>query len=231
MKHNLLLLMGSSKNCVFTAPVGNLQGKGWVIRCALMLSIALISCNFATHGNKIETYSNPHKALLVMDVQKDFVGIDAKMPVAKDEVDSMIANINGITARLQANGNIVIYIRNVFPRNDIANLFRNNAAVENTDGIAIDDRVKQLSDNVFDKAQPDAFSNKSFERFLIDNRINEITVTGVFADQCVYWTSVSALNRGYKVNFMKNGVAAAKAGDIEKAASALKDKGANVFDY
>lgn len=198
----------------------------------VLLAISLFaSCNLATKGEKIGSYSAPKKALLVMDVQTDFVGGEARMPVAKDEVDGMIERINAVSADFAAAGDTVIYIRNVFPKGDIGNLFRNNAAVENSEGIKIDPRVRIVSDIVFDKSQPDAFSNRNFEKFLLDNQIDELTVSGVFADQCVYWTSAAALQRGYKVRYMIDGVAAKDRRTIEKAAAAIADRGATVFEY
>jgi nicotinamidase-related amidase len=198
----------------------------------LLLALPLFaSCNLATKGEKIGTYTAPRKALLVMDVQTDFVGGEARMPVAKDQVEGMIERINVASADFAAAGDRVIYIRNVFPKGDIANLFRNNAAVENSGGIKIDPRVRLVSDVVFDKNQSDAFSNKNFEKFLLDNQIDELTLSGVFADQCVYWTSVAALQRGYKVRYMINGVAAKDRKTIEKAAASIAEKGATVFSY
>jgi nicotinamidase-related amidase len=143
----------------------------------------------------------------------------------------MIERVNAISADFLRDGRSVIYIRNVFPKNDIGNLFRNNAAVEGTEGIRIDPRIVQVSSIVFDKSRPDAFSNRAFERYLIDQRIDELTLCGVFADQCVYWTSAAALQRGYKVRYMINGVAAKNEKTIIHAANSIKGKGAIVFQY
>lgn len=153
------------------------------------------------------------------------------MPVAKNQVGGMIERINSISVEFINNGNSIIYIRNVFSKNDIANIFRNNAAVEGSEGIQIDSRIKQRSNIVFDKNQPDAFSNTEFEKYLLDNQINELTICGAFADQCVFWTSVAALNRGYKVNYMLNGVAAKNENDKKKASDSIHRKGAKLFNY
>jgi nicotinamidase-related amidase len=103
--------------------------------------------------------------------------------------------------------------------------------VEGTEGIRIDPRIVQVSSIVFDKSQPDAFSNRAFEKYLIDHQIDELTLCGVFADQCVYSTSAAALQRGYKVRYMINGVAAKNEKTIIRAANSIKGKGAIVFEY
>jgi len=189
-------------------------------------TLVLIGCNFSTNGKRIDGYAAPKRALLVLDVQKDFTSDAARMPVDKSQVVPMIQKINLLISDSQKNGDLVIYIRNIFHKPDIANLFRHFAAVGGSPGIAFDDRLAVVSEHVFAKSQPDAFSNKELEAFLIANRVNEVTVCGVFADQCVYWTSRGALNRGYRVNYVVDAVAATSMKDISKAAKSIEEYGA-----
>lgn len=199
------------------------------MRKGLLLCIVIIvlsSCDFSTKGSRIASYGNPGRALLVLDVQKDFTSDAARMPVSKDLVAPMLQNINSLISESQTRGDVVVYVRNVFPKSDIANYFRHFAAVEGSPGIAFDDRLKVVSEYVFDKEQPDAFSNKKLESFLVANQIGEVTVCGVFADQCVYWTSRGALNRGYKVNYAVDAVAAKSTKDASKAAKSIGEYGA-----
>jgi nicotinamidase-related amidase len=198
---------------------------------SFFIVLVFASCNFATKGIKIAEYRNPKKALLILDMQNDFISKNAKMSVLATQIDPLVDVVNKIEKDNQIHGNYIVYIRNVFSKNDIGNLFRHNAAVENTDGINIDFRVNRYSQFIFDKNQPDAFSNKEFESFLIQNQINELTICGVFADQCVYWTSVGALNRGYKVCYVENGVAASNQKNIDSAVKSIREKGAQVVNY
>lgn len=192
------------------------------------LSLFVFSCT--SKGEKIEDYSNPQKALLVLDMQIDFVGENAKMPIEKNQVNRLIATINNIIDEYSRAGYKIIYIKNIFRKNDIANFFRNKAAVEGTPGIEIDPRIKIVSDIFFDKNQPDAFSNSDFEKYLIQNKINELYICGVMADQCVYYTSMAALNRNYKVNYIINAVGSTNMNKIKKAAEKLNKKGINIIE-
>ena len=45
-----------------------------------------------------------------------------------------------------------------------------------------------------------------FERFLIAYRINELYLVGLDAEFCVYYTAKGALNRGYNVNVITDGI-------------------------
>ena len=200
--------------------------KELLLLCAAAL--ALSSCDFSTKGDKIGTYKNPKRALLVLDVQKDFTSDSARMPIDRSQVVPLIRNINSLITDSQGKGDLVIYIRNVFHRPDVANLFRHYAAIEGSPGVAFDDRLLMVSDRVFDKSQPDAFSNKGLESFLVANQVGEITVCGVFADQCVYWTSRGALSRGYNVNYAVDAVGAGSARDISRAAASIEKYGARL---
>jgi nicotinamidase-related amidase len=54
----------------------------------------------------------------------------------------------------------------------------------------------------------DAFSNNKLDRFLVDNKINSLYITGLDAEACVDKTVKAALNRGYKVTIIKDAIAA-----------------------
>jgi nicotinamidase-related amidase len=122
-------------------------------------------------------------------------------------------------------------MRNNFRKNDIKNVSRNFAVIEGTAGAEIDPRINIVSDNIFDKYTPSAFSNKRFENFLIKNQINELYVCGVMADECVYETALSAFNSGYNVNYYANAVGSSSIKNIENAIEKLKNKGINIIEY
>ncbi len=196
----------------------------------LFFLLLFVSCTFDSMGRKINRYDSPSAALLIMDVQEDFTGPEAKMPVDSVQAELMIENLNTIINSGASPRFHIIYIQNVFPRNDIiANFFRHNAAVEGHQGISFDERLLQIEAPVFRKSVPDAFSNTDFEKYLIKNRIDTLYLTGVFADQCVFWTAKSALNRGYSVNYIIDAVASGKPKKVDKVADEISRAGADLL--
>lgn len=193
------------------------------------LLLALSACSFDSKGAPIAPYPDSTKALVVLDVQKDFTSETARMPVEKSVVPSMIDNINSIERQFKANNLPVIYVRNVFSRWDlVANLFRHQAAVEETAGTDYDPRLNPLDDIQFTKSVPDMFSNRELEAFLVTHHVGHLYMTGVFADQCVYWSSKSALNRRYSVTIIADAVASADRKTAELAYKWLQSLGAHV---
>ena len=191
---------------------------------------AIISCGSLDEITKIDNYDNPQKALLVIDMQIDYIDENGKFPIEKNQINSLIETVNNIIGDFHDDNYQIIYIRRLFRKNDIQNIFRNFAVVEGTAGAEIDPRINILSDNIFDKYTPSAFSNKRFENFLIKNQINELYVCGVMADECVYETALSAFNSGYIVNYCANAVGSSSVKNIENAIGKLRKKGINIIE-
>src|SRR6185503_19971481 len=63
-------------------------------------------------------------------------------------------------------------------------------------------------DYYFPKHRNDAFTNPSLSRFLRENGIHEIYVTGLFAEGCIYGTINGAIKIGYSVNLLTDCLAA-----------------------
>jgi nicotinamidase-related amidase len=192
-----------------------------------LVSMIIVSCS----GQKqIGNYNNPQRALLVMDMQLDLVGENAKMPI-ENSVENLIKTVNSIIDDFNSEGYEIIYIRSVFSKYDIANFFRNKACITGTKGIEIDPRVNIVSVNIFDKKGSSAFSNKDFENYLIENQINELYLIGVMAEGCVYKTAIGGLDRKYTVNFIENAVGVWKMKNFEPTKEKLNKRGARIITY
>jgi len=200
--------------------------KNWVF---VLLVISMVSCTF--NAIKIDNYDNPQKALLVIDMQIDYIDENGKFPIEKSQIENLIIITNKIIDDYYRKNYSIIYLRRVFRKNDIGNFSRNYACLEGTYGVEIDPRINIVSKNIFDKYAPDSFSSSDFENFLIVNRINELYLCGVMADECVYQTALGGYNRNYKINYISNAVGSTSEKNIEKAINRLNKKGINIILY
>ncbi len=183
-----------------------------------------------TVGEKIKDYDSPRAALFVMDMQVDLVDKDGRLPVDQGQVPAMLAATNRLVTRADEIGVEPIYVVNAFSKWDlIGNLFRNQAVIAGSEGARLDPRLKVVSEALFIKDMPDAFTNLELDQHLQARQINHIIMTGVFADQCVRATAIGALNRGYKVTVLKEAVAAASTEDRDQAYRDLEEDGATVI--
>ena len=176
-----------------------------LIVCAAFVFVAARKIYTPTEGIKISRYADPKKALLVIDVQEDYTGLNGKKSPLLKGVDSQILNINRLIDLAAAAGMEVAYIRQIFDNNFITRLFIGRT-IEGLPGTELDSRIKMISQNDFTKKISDAFSNPSLEEFLIKKHVNEVYLVGLDAAYCVYYTALGAKNRGYKVAIVKDAV-------------------------
>ena len=198
---------------------------------AISLLIIFLGCSFATQGSIIPKYENPKTVLLVMDMQEDFLGENAKMPINKEQIPAITAVINSLIDEFERNGQQIIYVKSEFPKIAIGNRVRNHAAIKGSPGTNIYGKIRISGNIIISKKKPDAFSNPDFEIYLVANQVNQLVITGVYADQCVLSTTLAALNRKYQVKFVRNGVGSSSEKAVNTACETVKKKGGEVIEY
>jgi nicotinamidase/pyrazinamidase len=158
-----------------------------------------------TTGDRIGNYTDPGKALLVIDVQEDYTGLKGKQPVPYKNVDSQIAIINRLVDKASRSGMKIVYIRHLYENNLLTRLLIRRG-IEGLPGTELDARIKVVNGNDFTKKISDSFSNPQLGAFLINNRVNELYLVGLDAAYCVYNTAMGALNRGYTVTVVDDAI-------------------------
>lgn len=168
-------------------------------------------------------------ALLVLDLQVDFVDPAGRLPISRDQISPVLAAANRAIAA--ANGHLAVaYIGNEYGFWDIpGNWFRRGAAMKSSFGSALDPLVTRIAGApYFAKHRGDAFSNDALELFLVSNDIERVVLAGVYADACIYCTARSAINRGYRVTVLADAVGAASDEDRRAALRSLSRLGVEV---
>lgn len=163
-----------------------------------------------TRGGKIPAYPNPQKALLVIDLQKDYTGTGARPPFPYKDSEKLIATVNQAIAKASAEGIPVVYIRQEFegPWGRIwSRTFGSGTALKGSPGAELDRRLVRASGAEFTKPKGDAFSNPGLEAFLAGHRVRDLYLTGLDAEFCVHLTAQGALNRGYTVTVLTDAIA------------------------
>ena len=165
------------------------------------------------------------KALFVMDAQEDFIGEQRnKEKFDYDDVDHLIRSINERISFYEKNNNPVIYIATVYPNNFFFNKFI-KYGISGSMGSKIDRRIKIVSENYFEKQSRNAFLNKNLKKFIRDNNIDEIELTGVNASCWVTKTAESARKLKLKVNINRDCVQTAYPNRIDKVFKKLENCG------
>lgn len=158
-------------------------------------------------GARVRSYETPQKALLVIDIQKDLTEKGRKGNINLEQTDPMIDKVNQVIDYADSKNFLIIYVRHEFKKGLITRLITRGVLSEGSEGAEINSRIAVKNNNIFVKHVMDSFSNKDLERFLIENQVNHLYLTGVDAEDCVDKTLKAARNRGYKVTIVEDCVA------------------------
>jgi len=151
-------------------------------------------------------------ALLLIDLQRDFLETGGRMPVNTETAESLIATANRLIRHAERQDWHIIFVKNEFRKSDwLGNFFRRYAAIEGSSGADLDPRIiiPAISMALL-KAEPNAFSNPDLTKMLHDSNVSNIVAVGVMAEGCVRATVVAALKRGYSVTVAADGVASTR---------------------
>jgi len=115
------------------------------------LLISLSGCSFETKGNMIPKYESPKTVLLVLDMQEDFLGENAKLPISREQIPALTAVVNGLIDDFERNGRQIIYVKSEFPKIALGNRIRHHAAIEGSPGTNIYGKIRITGKAVFSK--------------------------------------------------------------------------------
>jgi nicotinamidase-related amidase len=164
-------------------------------------------------------------ALVLLDLQRDFLESTGKKPVDLSQVDGLLRSVEELSNTFVERAWPVARVGNEFPRHHCLNPVRKFAAVVGTAGTAWDPRASGTGAPYFVKDRRDAFSNPGFEEWLTDSGSTRVIVVGVFAEACVAATALSALRRGYTVSVPEDAVAGSTERSTNRALERLRQRG------
>ena len=203
----------------------------WALAAALMLAFALFAIIYQsmqpTTGPHIGTYATPHAALLVVDIQEDYTGAQARKRFRDSE--RIVAATNALLSQASAKNIAVIHIENVID-NPLIALLTGGLNSPGAPGTAMDRRLIPVAGSrTFSKNRSDAFSNPELDAYLRQNQVDHLLIVGLDGAYCVNATTQGALNRGYKVTLYLDGIATESNKPLDELAQRWREQGAEVM--
>lgn len=118
-----------------------------------------------------------NKALLVIDIQEDYTGVNASENTRYKDADELVIRVNKIIGECKRHDIDLIYIKQEFEGFIpilLTKLFSHSSAIKGTPGAEFDKRLNIGSKNCFSKSTPSAFSNSHLKKYLKNNEIKEL---------------------------------------------------------
>lgn len=179
-------------------------------------------CRWTTPGEPATT------ALLVIDMQIDFLDAAGRLPVDQRRVPDLVRNVNAAIDEAEGLGMLVVHIGNEFPRASLLNPFRKFAAIAGSPGAALDPRVSRGGSHYVAKRASDAFSSQPLRDLLTEKRIVTVALAGVFANGCVKASARGALGLGYRTVVLADAVASRSDRATARSLEAMRRLGAAI---
>jgi nicotinamidase-related amidase len=172
----------------------------------------------------VNAQKNIKKALLVIDVQENLLDVRSKLHMDPAEVSSFIRNLNKSITFFKEHNLPVIYTVNEWS-NPILNLLTGNVCKKGSKGTGIDKRVTLVNDTIYKKSKNNALVNKELVKFLKENAISELYITGLFAEACIKATTKAALNKSYSATIIGDATGSKSTKNKLKSIGYCKRKG------
>ena len=204
--------------------------RSWMVVVAVAVAVAVGSGCLATWAPPFPDGERT-SALVLLDLQRDFLEEGGRMRIEASQVEPLVARVSALVEEARARGAVVVRVHNVASPLDVAgNLARNHAAVRGTSGAQADPRIPAGEDRTYEKQLPDAFTVPALDAYLRERGVTHVVIAGLFADQCVTWTTRGALNRRIDVTIVRDGVGAADADARDDALAELEGEGVSVVE-
>jgi nicotinamidase-related amidase len=138
--------------------------------------------------------SNPRRALIVIDVQNEYV--TGNLPIEHPDVQTSLANIARAMDAAREAGIPVVVVQNLAPAT--SPLFaRGGEAAELHPVVS-----SRAHDHYVEKSLPSAFANTDLADWLAARQIDTLTVTGYMTHNCDASTINHAVHAGLAVEFL-----------------------------
>jgi nicotinamidase-related amidase len=166
--------------------------------------------------------------LLLIDLQRDFLETDGRLPVPTADAGRVIVVANRMIEHAQKADWTMIWIKNEFRWTQfVGNLSRKYSAMKGSCGAEIDPRIHCSTEHkMVVKCEADGFSNSQLDAALKDLAPERIVALGLMTDECVQETTRGAIRRGYRVEVIEDGVASMTEADHQKGLANMRASGA-----
>jgi nicotinamidase-related amidase len=170
----------------------------------------------------------PVTTLVLLNYQFDYLNAHGRMPVAQDQVNTLIKATNKMIGAMRQRPNPVIYTVNEFSPFQLIDVTQDFSAMRFEAGSALDPRINYLGGVYFSNQDWDAFTNSQFEQHLQLIGAGHLVLAGTYPERAVLNTAREAKLRGYDVTAISDAIASSDANRRDAALQALKEAGVRV---
>lgn len=142
------------------------------------------------------TMSTPKRALVVIDVQYEYV--TGALPIQYPPLDVSLPNIASAMDAATAEGIPIVVVRQTAPED--APIFARGSI----GGGLLEQVAERPWDHFIEKSLPSAFTGTDLAEWLAERSVDTISIVGYMTQNCDQSTAVDGLHRGLQVEFLSD---------------------------
>jgi len=179
----------------------------------------LFMANAQNNENKNESKS----LLIVLDVQSYYT---QAMP--EEDRKTFISNINRCIEKAESQNMEVIYVKT--PVKALSISLKGIKAVMIENSYELDKQLKVINDQIFVKHTGNIFGNEDFIEFAKNKSFKTVYMTGLYAEKCVFNSSLAGKEDGYTIKLISEALAYKKPNKKDKIHQKYKENNMELID-
>jgi nicotinamidase-related amidase len=189
------------------------------IRLIIFLGILYISNNVC-----LSQTNNPiqDRFVIILDVQQNWTDNSLSHKASEE----MLKSINKLIE--QTSPDKVIYVKSPVAATTLSISFK-GIKVDTIFADGFDKKLMVVNSNIFEKKEGDAFTVKELTDFLKQKNAEEIIITGLLAEKCVYKTALGGISRNYDIYIIPEAIGSKSEKSKEKIIIKLTHKGVKLL--
>jgi biuret amidohydrolase len=200
----------------------------------LSILLAVLALSGCAALPTIPQSERPGQALVLIDLQRGVLSPDGPATLGAKRSEALIQATNHAIVTALKDGIPIAYVKNEWSQwRFFENWWFGGAFKKGSEWAQIDPRlltrIPEEKRTIFSKPFPSAFSDPNLQKWLEDNKVGKLIIGGLFGDKCITSTTIEALERGYIVQLVPDGIVTqdeeSRATTIEK----LINRGATIW--
>jgi nicotinamidase-related amidase len=201
---------------------------------AILIVLSFFVLSGCASPPTIHQTERPNQALLLIDLQRGVLSPDGPAALGAKRSDALIQAVDRAIDTALINGIPIVFIKNEWSQwRFFENWWFSGAFKKGSEWAQIDPRlltrIPEEKRVIFSKPLPSAFSDQNLQIWLENNKVGKLIVGGLFGDKCITSTTIEALECGYIVQLVPNGIVTQDDAGSAPAIEKLINRGATTW--
>jgi biuret amidohydrolase len=200
----------------------------------LIMLFTILSISGCATRPTIRQSEHRSQALILIDLQRGVLSPDGPATLGNKRSEALIQATDRAIDTALKNGIPIAFVKNEWSQwRFFENWWFGGAFKKGSEWAQVDPRlltrIPEDKRVIFSKPFPSAFSDTNLQNWLENKKVGKLIIGGLYGDKCITSTTVEALERGYIVQLVPDGIVTQDEEDLAPTIEKLINKGATTW--